>query len=196
MTKKILCLLLILIILTVFLASPVYAGIWDNVDWTNIDTIKTLAVNIIKLLLSIVATVAVLFMVIGGIQYITSAGNPEGIEKAKNTILYAVIGTILSILAFAIVTFISAQLPPYGPTPADAATAIKEVLTKLSSAFLAIAGTIAVLFIIIGGFQYITSAGNPDAIEKAKNTILYAVIGLLACILSYAVINFVVTQIV
>ncbi len=194
MLKKIICLLLISIILTAFSFPVVYAqNIWKDVNWTDINTIKTLIVNIINLLLSIVATVAVLFMVIGGIKYITSAGNPEGIESAKNTILYSVIGTLLSIMAFAIVTFISNRLPT--PTPMGPQLPIKQVVTSLTNGLLAIAGTIAVLFIIIGGFQYITSAGDPDAIEKAKNTILYAVIGLLACILSYAVINFVVTRI-
>ncbi len=195
MLKKIICILLISIILTALSVSVVYAqNIWRDVNWTDINTIKILAVNIINFLLAVVATVAVLFMVIGGIKYITSAGNPDGIESAKNTILYSVIGTIFSIMAFAAVTFISSKLPTpssMGPQPS-----VKLVIANLINGLLAIAGTIAVLFLIIGGFQYITSTGNPDAIERAKNTILYAIIGLLACILSYAVINFIVTQIV
>lgn len=71
-------------------------------------------------------------------------------------------------------------------------TNLLTLLGKVINALLAIAGTVAVLFIIIGGFQYITSAGNPDNVGKAKNTILYAIIGLVVVILSYAVVKFVI----
>ncbi len=50
----------------------------------------------------------------------------------------------------------------------------------------------AVLFIIIGGFQYITSAGNPENVSKAKNTILYAIIGIIVTLLSYAIVKFII----
>lgn len=66
------------------------------------------------------------------------------------------------------------------------------MLGKVIDMFLILAGTVAVLFIIIGGFQYVASAGNPDSVFKAKNTVLYAVIGLIVVILSYAVVKFIV----
>ncbi len=69
------------------------------------------------------------------------------------------------------------------------------VLAKITNAILAVIATVAVLFLIIGGFQYITSAGNPDALEKAKNTILYAIIGILAALLAYAIVKFIISEI-
>lgn len=69
-----------------------------------------------------------------------------------------------------------------------------SLIEKITNAILGLVGVVAVLFLIIGGFQYIVSAGNPEAIEKAKNTILYAIIGIVVCLLSYAVVSFIIAQ--
>jgi len=53
-----------------------------------------------------IGAMAVLFLVIGGIMYITSNGDQSQIQRAKNTILYAVVGIIVSLLAFTIVQFV------------------------------------------------------------------------------------------
>jgi uncharacterized membrane protein len=49
------------------------------------------------------------------------------------------------------------------------------------------------LFIVIGGIRYATSNGDSGSIKTAKDTILYAVIGLIAAIMAYAIVNFVVS---
>lgn len=54
-----------------------------------------------------------------------------------------------------------------------------------------ILGALAVLFIVIGGLRYILSAGDPQAISKAKGTILYALVGLAVAIAAEAIIAFV-----
>ena len=46
--------------------------------------------------------------------------------------------------------------------------------------------------LIWGGFKYITSAGDASAVTAAKNTILYAVIGIIVAVLSYAIVNWVI----
>ena len=53
---------------------------------------------------------------------------------------------------------------------------------------------ISVIMIIIGGFRYATSQGDQTQMQSAKNTILYAVIGLIVAIAAYAIVSFVVTQ--
>ncbi len=61
---------------------------------------------IVDILIRIAALVAVAFVLYGGIKYITSQGSPEGIKAAQNTILNAVIGLVIAILAATIVAFI------------------------------------------------------------------------------------------
>jgi Type IV secretion system pilin len=59
---------------------------------------------------------------------------------------------------------------------------------------LTILGMIAVLMIVIGGIRYTTSNGNSTQIKEAKDTILYSIVGLVVAIMSYAIVNFVVSQ--
>lgn len=69
---------------------------------------------------------------------------------------------------------------------------IIENLNIVINAIIFISGTVSILFIIIGGFQYVASAGNFESINKAKNTILYAVIGLIVSLVAYAAVKFVI----
>ena len=59
----------------------------------------------------------------------------------------------------------------------------------------AVAGLIAVVVIIVGAVQYVTSGGDPGKVAKAKNTILYSVIGLIIVLLAALITNFVIGQV-
>jgi len=73
---------------------------------------------------------------------------------------------------------------------ADMGTIIKNIVNTL----LFVLGAIAVVMIIIGGIKYTTSNGDTGAVTSAKNTIMYAVIGVIVAILAYAIVNFVITR--
>ncbi len=62
-------------------------------------------------ILYIVGIVAVIMLIIGGIRYVISGGDSKKVTDAKNTVLYAIIGLIISFLAFAIVNFVISALP-------------------------------------------------------------------------------------
>ena len=68
------------------------------------------ALAIINTVLGVVAVVAVVFIIVGGVQYITSSGDTGKAMKAKNTIMYAVIGLVIALLAFAIVNFVLSNI--------------------------------------------------------------------------------------
>jgi ABC-type Fe3+ transport system permease subunit len=72
-----------------------------------------------------------------------------------------------------------------GTTVTDLVNAIVTIVNIL----LALVAIIAVVFVVIGGVRYITSQGDEDAVEAAKNTIIYAVVGLIVIILSAVLIN-------
>lgn len=69
---------------------------------------------------------------------------------------------------------------------------VKTYVQKIVNILLYILGIVSVIVIIIGGFMYVLSNGDSGAVTKAKNTLLYAVIGLVVAILAYAIVNFVV----
>lgn len=54
-----------------------------------------------------------------------------------------------------------------------------------------LAGAIAVLIIVIAGFLYVTSAGNPERVKRAKDALIGAVIGLVVIVLAFAITQFI-----
>ncbi len=70
-----------------------------------------------------------------------------------------------------------------------------SVIVRIIDYALYLIGTIAVAALIWGGFVYITSAGNEEAIKKAKTIITYAIIGLFVAILAWVIVYAIITEI-
>ncbi|MEX0749024.1 MAG: hypothetical protein WD467_01995 [Candidatus Saccharimonadales bacterium] len=68
------------------------------------------------------------------------------------------------------------------------------VFESIANTLLSLLGAIAVIMLIIGGFRYVVSGGDSSAVEGAKNTILYAIIGIIVAFLSWAAVDFVIDQ--
>lgn len=68
---------------------------------------------------------------------------------------------------------------------------IHEIINTLS----VIVGVVAVIMIIVGGFRYITSGGSDTGVTGAKNTILYAIIGLIIVALAQVLVRFVLSKV-
>ena len=64
------------------------------------------------------------------------------------------------------------------------------------NAILGVVGLVAVVMVILGGISYMTSAGDSSKVKKGKDTILYGVIGLVIVGLAYAIVNFVIANII
>lgn len=68
------------------------------------------------------------------------------------------------------------------------------VITQVINFLLFAIGIISVVMIIVGGIRYTTSNGDSNKVTAAKNTVMYAVIGLVIAIFAYAIVNFVVEK--
>jgi hypothetical protein len=66
------------------------------------------------------------------------------------------------------------------------------IFTTVTNVLLFVIGAISVIMIIIGGLRYVISGGDASKVSAAKNTILYAVVGIVIALLAYAIINFVI----
>lgn len=65
------------------------------------------------------------------------------------------------------------------------------IVPLMINTLLTLVGVVSVIMLIIGGIRYIISSGDQNAVTTAKNTILYAIIGLIIALLSYAAISFI-----
>jgi type IV secretory pathway VirB2 component (pilin) len=74
------------------------------------DPTKNVVPVILDIVFATVASIAVLMIVIAGFRYIVAHGDPNATAQAKNTILYAIIGLLVSLAAFSIVTFVVGRI--------------------------------------------------------------------------------------
>ena len=82
-------------------------------------------------------------------------------------------------------------------TPADSKKELVGeggIFQTIVNILLFIVGAISVIMLIVGGIRYVVSGGDQSAVTGAKNTILYAIVGIVVAFLAYAAVNFVVTQ--
>ena len=68
----------------------------------------------------------------------------------------------------------------------------EDVITNVITGITVSLGIVCAVVILYGGVQYLTSTGDPTKTKKAKDTILYGVIGLVICVLAFAIANFVI----
>ncbi|MBR2543639.1 hypothetical protein IKF03_03565 [Candidatus Saccharibacteria bacterium] len=68
-------------------------------------------------------------------------------------------------------------------------------VTGIINAIIGVLGVVCVVVMIIGGVNYMTSSGDTGKVKKAKDTILYGLIGLVVCVLAFAIVNFLISDI-
>ncbi len=74
-------------------------------------------------------------------------------------------------------------------------TNLWESVSTIIKSVIGVLGLVCVIVVIIGGVNYMTSSGDAGKVKKAKDTILYGVIGLIICVLAFAIVNFVLDRI-
>lgn len=77
----------------------------------------------------------------------------------------------------------------------DATQKINKLIHTIINLLSVIVGVVAVIMIIVGGFRYITSGGSDTGVTGAKNTILYAIIGLIIVALAQVLVRFVLSKV-
>lgn len=74
------------------------------------NTVFEIIKGIVSLLITIAGIISVIMIIVGGIKYATSGGDAKAISSGKDTLVYAVVGLVISIMAFAIVNFVLGKL--------------------------------------------------------------------------------------
>ena len=161
----------------------------DGADEELKKYIWTVVLNIVSSVLGVVGYLAIGFVIWGGVLYMTAQGDPNKVAKGKKTIVNTLIGLVIvmsaSIISGAIAGIVS------GANRSNS----KSFFNDIFGTFFVWAGIIAVIMMVYGGMQYITSTGNPAGVQKAKTTILYAAVGLIVVILAGLIVGVVVNGI-
>ena len=87
-------------------AASVIKGSVEEINDGNDTSLQDQIKTVVNVLLFILGVIAVIMIIIGGIRYTTSNGDQANVKAAKDIILYAVVGLVVAILAYAIVNFV------------------------------------------------------------------------------------------
>lgn len=174
---------------------------WDcntGFDGTvNENTLKTgtwtAVANVATDITVIAAYLVIGYVIYGGYLYVFSAGDPGKTMNGKKTLSRAFIGLAIVMSANIILNSIRVAL---GVNFVDNCVTSQclapgDIVTNAIHWVIGIAGAIATIFVVYGGISYTTSAGDPGKLKKAKDMILYALIGLAIVALAELITAFV-----
>ncbi len=135
------------------------------------------------------------------------------IKKLKSKLIL-IIGATMLLVPVAVPAMVSAQASPLttqiqagigsgtnagagggGCDSTTASSTFNHKVTVVINIFSIIVGAVSVIMIIVGGFRYITSGGNNSGVAGAKNTIIYALIGLVIVALAQVIVHFVLAKV-
>ncbi len=150
--------------------------------------------------ITVIAAYLVLgFVIYGGYLYSLSGGDPHKVATGRKTLANAFIGLAIVLTAYIILNTIRFVLIGSDGNLSDRAALeninVNLMVTSSIQWVVGIAGLIAAIFIIIGGISYMTSAGDSQKAQKARQTILYALIGLAIVALAEIITAFVTNMI-
>lgn len=163
--------------------DPISADYINPLTEATVDGVLTSFLNSMQ---AIVVTLAIVFIVIGAILYIFSSGDEGRIKMAKGAVTAAVVGLALAIAAPAFLKEIYNILAVTDQESIDAlnsvggttALTLAEIVMNVLNFLLSIAGTLAIVMLIVGGLMYLTSAGNEKQVDTGKSIFKSAVIGI------------------
>lgn len=121
------------------------------------------------------------------------------ISKTSVKSVIAVIGSVFSALIFPTLSLAMSQmeagaLAVRGSDQPLALFGATGIFTVISNTAMFLIGALCVLMVVFGGFRYVISGGDAAKVTSAKNTILYAIIGVIVAVLAYAIVSFVTTS--
>lgn len=150
--------------------------------------------SVLGSLMGIIAIVAVIFIILGGVMYVISAGNEEMVTRAKKTWTGAIIGLAIALAAPTFLKEIQNLLGGSGPS-GDAqawisgALTIKQIAERVLTLLLSVIGILGIISLIIGGGMYMSAYGDEKRIDTAKRIITYAIIGIVVALAALVIVR-------
>lgn len=162
----------------------------NPISYTSVEDV---GMEVLTFLREVVGVLAVVFIVIGGILYITSRGDSGQTETAKKAITAACIGLALVLAGPSFVETIYVDILDSDLTAIEGEDpiSIPEIAMNVLEFLLSVAGTLAVLAIVYGGVTYFTAAVDTKQADTAKQIILYSVVGIVVILLSLSIVKWV-----
>ncbi|NCU42078.1 MAG: hypothetical protein EOM19_05175 [Candidatus Moranbacteria bacterium] len=157
------------------------------------DTVQEVVGALLAALQGIIVLLSIVFIVIGAVMYVTSAGNEGMVKLAKGAILASMIGLAIGIAA---PTFLKEIYDILDATPevtipeeVESATPLRDILTNTLNFLLAIIGVLSMIMLVVGGIMYLLSGGDEKRIDTGKKIVVFSLIGLTVALASLILVR-------
>lgn len=160
----------------------------------SFETVQDATGAFLSALQGIIVTLALVFLVFGGVLYIISAGNEGRIKTAKSAITAAMIGLAIGIAAPSFLKEISTILgwtSAGGSEPGAVTDALSlgAILQNVLNFLLSMVGILAIIMLVIGGIMYFAAAGDEKRADTAKSIVRFAIIGITVSLASLVIVT-------
>jgi archaellum component FlaF (FlaF/FlaG flagellin family) len=185
----------ILILLLIIFSFSIAHAQNETVEFVNpiaYDTIEGVLGSFLSAMQMTIAILCVVFIVIGGIMYMTASGDEKRVEKAKTTMTASIVGFALAVGAPMLLNEIYTI---FGRDRSWPSLTLREVVSAVLNLLLSIIGILAIITLVVGGIMYMTSAGEEDRINKAKSIVTYSIIGIAVALAGLVIVRAVATVI-
>ena len=160
----------------------------------QVDLGQSTLVSVLNLAFGILGGISLVIISLQGLRYSLSGGDPGKTKQAKDGILYALIGIVVAIMGASLTQFVLGYLLD-DTTGAVTLTGEANLFVRVASLIAFGTGVASVIMMIIGGIKYNLSAGDPSKVSSAKNTIIYALVGVVVTAVAAPLILFVANQV-
>ena len=150
----------------------------------SVDTIEKVLENIWGYLSKIAGTIAVIFIIIGGVMYMMSIGNKEMLERAKKTLIFAIAGLAIVVAAPLFYKEIKAIFEGGSP-----GSALQQVLANVLKLLLSIVGFLAIITMIIGSIWMFSAVGDEERYKMGRKTVAYSIVGITIAVAALIIVN-------
>lgn len=146
--------------------------------------VEALLTSILSALRGVIVTLSIIFIVIGAVLYITSAGSEKQSGMAKKAITASMIGLAIGIAAPSFLKEIYKILSADQTLPSEAAAApsIATILGNTLSFLLGIVGVLALIMLVVGGAIFLTASGDEKKLDTGKKIFKYALLGIIVAL--------------
>jgi archaellum component FlaF (FlaF/FlaG flagellin family) len=195
MNKKILIVRITISFLWLIIIPFIAQAQNETIEFVNpiaYDTIEGVLGSFLSAMQMTIAILCVVFIVIGGIMYMTASGDEKRVEKAKTTMTASIVGFALAVGAPMLLNEIYTI---FGRDRSWPSLTLREVVSAVLNLLLSIIGILAIITLVVGGIMYMTSAGEEDRINKAKSIVTYSIIGIAVALAGLVIVRAVATVI-
>lgn len=147
-------------------------------------TIEEVLKNIMSYLQLIAGTIAVIFIIIGGIMYMMSIGDKNMLERAKKTLIFAIAGLAIVVAAPYFYKEIKAIFEGGSP-----GSALQQILANVLKLLLSVVGFLAIISLIIGSIWMFSAVGDEEKYKLGKKTATYSIVGLIIAVAALIIVN-------